>query len=346
MGLFGGVLDLSTWWGVLLACAVVLAALALVNVALARRAERRHPPAGAFVEVDGVRLHYTDRGSGRPVVLVHGNAVTGGDYNTSGVAERLLAGSSYRVIVFDRPGFGHSERPRWRLWTASAQADLLHKALARLDVRRPVVVGHSWGTLVALAFAVRHPADTAGLVLLSGYYFPTLRLDALMVAPVAVPVLGDVLRYTVSPVFGWLNMPLLKLAMFAPSRVTNRFKAEYSNAMALRPSQIRAMAEDGALMVPGAMGLRARYGELAMPVAIVAGDGDIVVRKRQAERLHGAVPGSSLEIVQGSGHMVHHVATDRVVEAVAAVAGEAGGSSVSPGRFPQPAASRAEAAAP
>ena len=343
MDFFDSVLGFSTWWGVLFACAVVLAALALLNVALARRAERRHPPAGSFVEVDGVRLHYSDRGAGRPVVLLHGNAVTGGDYNTSGVAERLVAGS-HRVIVFDRPGFGHSERPRWRLWTASAQAELLHKALAQLDVRRPVVVGHSWGTLVALAFAIRHPADTAGLVLLSGYYFPTLRLDALMVAPVAVPVLGDVLRYTVSPVFGWLNMPLLKLAMFTPSRVTNRFKAEYSNAMALRPSQIRATAEDGALMVPGAMGLRAHYGELSMPVAIVAGAGDIVVRKRQAERLNGAVPGSSLAIVEGSGHMVHHVATDRVVEAVAAVVGKAGGPSVSPGRFPQP-ASRAEAAA-
>ena len=78
--------------------------------------------------------------------------------------------------------------------------------------------------------------------------------------------------------------------------------------------------------------------------AIVAGSGDIVVRKRQAERLNGAVPGSSLDIVEGSGHMVHHVATDRVVEAVAAVVGEADGSSVSPARFPRP-ASRAEAAA-
>ncbi len=214
----------------------------------------------------------------------------------------------------------------------------------RLDVRRPVVVGHSWGTLVALAFAVRHPADTAGLVLLSGYYFPTLRLDTLMVAPAAVPVLGDVLRYTVSPVFGWLTMPLLKRAMFAPSRMTDRFKAEYSSAMALRPSQIRATAEDGTLMVPGAMGLRPHYGELSMPVAIVARDGDIVVRKRQAERLNGAVPGSSLEIVEGAGHMVHHVATDRVVEAVAAVAGESAGSA-SPDRSPRP-ASRAEAVAP
>jgi pimeloyl-ACP methyl ester carboxylesterase len=55
------------------------------------------------------------------------------------------------------------------------------------SARALVVVGHSWGTLVALALAIRHPADTAGLVLLSGYYFPTFRLDALMVAPGAKP---------------------------------------------------------------------------------------------------------------------------------------------------------------
>ena len=63
------------------------------------------------------------------------------------------------------------------------------------------MVGHSWGTLVALAFAVRFRADTAGLVLLSGYYFPNLRLDALLVAVGAIPIWGDVLRYTISPDF-------------------------------------------------------------------------------------------------------------------------------------------------
>ena len=93
------------------------------------------------MEVDGVRLHYSDRGEGSPVVLIHGNMVTGDDYNTSGVAEILQAG--HRVIIFDRPGFGHSQRPRGRIWTANKQADLLHKALQQLGVVRPVVVGHS-----------------------------------------------------------------------------------------------------------------------------------------------------------------------------------------------------------
>ncbi|MBD0270935.1 MAG: alpha/beta hydrolase [Acetobacteraceae bacterium] len=314
MNLLDSTQALPVWLSVLLVVALVLAALALVNHAVARWAERRHPPEGGFIEVDGTRLHYSDRGKGRPVVLLHGNAVTGADYNTSGVADRLVG--KHRVVVFDRPGFGHSQRPRGRRWTAAEQADLIHAALARLDVGPAVVVGHSWGTLVALALAERHPRGVAGLVLLSGYYFPVPRLDALLVAPAAVPVLGDILRHTVSPVFGWLTMPLMKRAMFAPAAVTERFKREYSTALALRPSQLRATASDGALMVSDAKALSARYADLSMPVAIVAGNGDKVVGPEHAERLGGVVPDATLRIVEGAGHMVHHVATDQVVEAV------------------------------
>jgi pimeloyl-ACP methyl ester carboxylesterase len=315
MDAFG--LHLSTWEEALLVCAAILVVLAIINHVVARQAERRHPPAGSFVEVDGIRLHYSDRGQGAPVLLLHGNAVTGDDYNTSGVADLLL--KNHRVLIFDRPGFGYSERPRWRFWMAGAQAELVHKALAQLGVARPVVVGHSWGTLVALAFAVRFPADTAGLVLLSGYYFPTIRLDSLLVAGGAIPVVGDVLRYTISPVFGWLTMPLTKRVMFAPASMTDRFKAEYSTAMAMRPSQIRAMVVDGALMMPCAAGLRAHYHELSMPVVIMAGAGDLVVSSRHAERLHEAIPGSALQIVPGVGHMVHHVATSQAARAIADV---------------------------
>jgi pimeloyl-ACP methyl ester carboxylesterase len=318
MNLIDSTQGMPTWLAILLIVALVLVLLAVVNHADARWAERRHPPEGEFIEVDGSRLHYSDRGTGRPVVLLHGNAVTGADYNTSGVAERLLG--KYRVVVFDRPGFGHSHRPRGRKWTAAEQADLIHAALERLGVGPAVVVGHSWGTLVALALAERHPASTAGLALLSGYYFPVPRVDALLVAPAAVPVLGDILRHTVSPVVGWLTMPLMKRAMFAPAPLAERFNREYSTALAMRPSQLRATASDGALMMSDAKALSARYGELSMPVAIVAGNGDKIVSLEHAERLRGAVPGATLRTVEGAGHMVHHVATEQVVEAIEEVA--------------------------
>ncbi len=121
------------------------------------------------------RLHYIDRGTGRPIVLLHGNGTFAQDWLISGVLDQLA--TDHRVIAFDRPGFGYSERPRSRIWTASAQAALIHKALLKLDIHKPVIVGHSWGTLVALALALDYPLDTAALVLLSGYYFPTVRTD-------------------------------------------------------------------------------------------------------------------------------------------------------------------------
>ncbi len=130
---------------------ITLATAALLVRHKARRSERENPPIGRFIEIDGVRLHYVERGQGQPVVLLHGNGALIQDFGLSGVFDRAAA--SYRVIVFDRPGFGYSDRPRDRLWTAQAQADLLYKALRTLGIDRLVVVGHSWGTLVALSDA-------------------------------------------------------------------------------------------------------------------------------------------------------------------------------------------------
>jgi pimeloyl-ACP methyl ester carboxylesterase len=299
--------------------AAVLAGLAVLNSVAAKRAERRHPPQGSFIEVDGVRLHYTDRGAGPPVLLVHGNLVSGGDWDSSGVAQHLLE-SGHRVIAFDRPGFGHSERPRGKLWTAEAQAGLLYQAAKQLGVERPVVVGHSWGAIVALAMALRHQADIAGTVLISGYYFWTLRPDVLPVTLAAIPVLGDILRYTVSPLFGRLLLPLTKRAMFSPREVPARFEADYSEGMAMRPSQLRASADDGALMIPGALEFRDELGSLAVPTVILAGAGDKVVFSKMAARLHAALPSSILHVVQGAGHMVHYAVPRQVAATIAAVA--------------------------
>lgn len=300
-------------WSAAAACAV-----ALGNHAAARLAERLHPPEGSFIEVDGVRLHYRDRGVGSPVVLIHGDGVTGEDYNTSGVTELLL--KTHRVLIFDRPGFGYSERPRGRLWTANEQAELLYKALCRLEINRPVVVGHSWGAIVALALAEAHPTHTGGLVLLSGYYFWTLRPDVAPATLAALPLIGDILRYTVSPLLGWLTMPIFKRMLFSPAPVPARFRAEYSPAMALRPSQIRATSLDGALMIPSAVRLRGGYEELSMPVIIMAGEGDKVVFKKSAERLQASIKNSALRIVKGAGHMVHYSVPQLVAEAVEEVA--------------------------
>jgi len=290
-----------------------LAGAALFNRARATRAEADTPPVGRFVEVDGVRLHYVERGEGRPVVLLHGNGAMVQDWMASGVLD--AAAETYRVIAFDRPGFGHSDRPRTTVWTPTAQAALIRKALDKIGVERPVVVGHSWGTLVALAMALDFPQAVAALVLMSGYYYPTVRPDVLTAMP-AVPLFGDLMRLTVSPVVGRLASPLMKQAIFAPLPVADKFDG-FPMEMSLRPSQIRATAADTAMMIPAAAALSARYGELALPVVLIAGDGDtIAFFDRHSQRLHDALPGSELRTLAGAGHMFHYHDPDAVIAAI------------------------------
>ena len=124
------------------------------------------------------------------------------------------------------------------------------------------MVGHSWGTLVALGMAADLPADVRGLVLISGYYYPTARLDVALTAPAALPLLGDALRYTVSPLTGRLLLKRTVKAMFAPAPVPDDFFDVMSREMMLRPLQIRAEAEDAAFMIPAAAQFRAHYPKL------------------------------------------------------------------------------------
>jgi pimeloyl-ACP methyl ester carboxylesterase len=284
------------------------------NVYRARKAEREHPPTGRFVTVDGVKLHYIEKGEGAPVVLLHGNVVTAEDFETSRVLERLA--KRHRVIAFDRPGFGYSDRPHGSAWSARAQADLIRDALVILGVHHPVVLGHSWGAAVALALALNHPSAARGLVLLSGYYYPTWRADVLLSSPPAIPILGDLMRYSISPVLGRLMQPLLLKGMFAPLPVPASFAKSSTPNMSTRPGQIRAESQDGVAMIPGAFAMRHRYQELTIPVVIMAGAKDRVVSAKQPARLHAQIPHSVLRLVPDVGHMLHYAVPEEVAEAI------------------------------
>lgn len=320
---------LHKWRGPAMLAGAALAASFLYVRAATRKAETCNPPLGKFVEVDGVRLHYTVYGDGPPLLLLHGNGVYNSDFSISGLTGQLA--EHYRVYVFDRPGFGYSERPRSTVWTPHAQARLLHRALEQLSVERPIILGHSWGTLVALAMGIDRPGNVRGLALLSGYYYPSIRLDAPLLSPPAIPLVGDVMRYTISPLIGRLMWPLLAKRMFRPAPVSERFR-QLSVWMMLRPSQLRASAAESAMMIPSALLLKKHYPELTMPVSIIAGAGDHVVDPTDnAGRLHGDVVNSTLKIQPGVGHMVHYAEPRMIAQAVQALDRQAAGGAVNAG---------------
>jgi len=153
-------------------------------------------------------------------------------------------------------------------------------------------------------------------VLVSGYYYGTVRPDVIPAAIPAVPVVGDLLAHTVAPLTGLVTGPLAVKASFAPAVVPAKF-AEFPKAMALRPSQLRATAAEAALMVSSAVALSHRYGELSVPVIIMAGAGDLIVHvDKHAGRLAGDIAGAELRVVPGQGHMLHWGVPAEVVSAV------------------------------
>lgn len=293
----------------------LLVAIPLGNTLFSFISNWRNPPAGRFLEIDGVRLHYIERGppDATPMVLLHGNGLMLQDFVLCGVVDR--AARHYRVVCFDRPGFGHSTRPRKRAWTPELQAELFANALKQLHIERPVVIGHSWGTQVALAMAMRVPTEVQGLVLAAGYYFPTWRSDVWLLSGPAVPLIGDVLRYTLAPLVSWLMMPKLMRTLFAPRPVPDEFWRRLPRSLCCRPSQLRAAAEEAALMVPAAAELARRYPDLTVPVALISGALDQVVRPEQAVRLQQTLPRATHRSVPRTGHMVHHADPDQLIDA-------------------------------
>jgi pimeloyl-ACP methyl ester carboxylesterase len=300
---------------------VLAGALALGSAALfvqwrARKAEAENPPRGRFIQVDGVRLHYVERGAGEPIVLLHGNGALFRDFELSGLVADLA--ERHQVVVFDRPGYGYSTRPRTRVWTPEAQAELLSKAFRQLGLKRPIVLGHSWGALVALALGLNDPAQASRLVLLSGYYYPTPRADVLVMSPPALPLIGDLMRFTVSPLLSRLIWRGLTAKLFSPNPVPRSFE-QFPVWMALRPGQLRASAAEAAMMIPAARRLSQRYCELTVPALIMAGEGDLqVTAARHSARLHQDLSSSELKIIPAAGHMIHHVARSQLVETIEA----------------------------
>ena len=205
--------------------------------------------------------------------------------------------------------------------SAWRQARLLRAALRELGVERPVLVGHSYGMAVVLAYAAQFPGEVRGLVCLGGgVAYPMPRLDLAPLMLPALPLVGGLLRTTLlQPVYRVL-IPAMIRACFAPQAVPAHFADTLPLDFLLRPEQLRAVAEDFQALVPSLARLSRHYGEITLPVTVLAGEEDrIAYPKAHAQRLVRALPNATLELVPGIGHMIHHARPDLVVAAVASV---------------------------
>jgi pimeloyl-ACP methyl ester carboxylesterase len=309
-----------------------IAAVGIAGQVARRRMAARYPPPGRLVDIGGYRLHLLSQGEGGPTVVLEGGL---GDPGISWAAVMRDVAGFTRVCAYDRAGSGWSD-PSPRPRTAEVIVDELRGLLAAATVPGPyVLVGQSFGGLVARLFTVQHRDEVAGLVLVDATHE-----DLIERAPESVRVT-------------WERMNRLAGPMFAIPRALSA-----SGLFALRPSLVPAAAGD----IPAEVGLdryralvalggglkamtatmklmdtsraqmraaRAGLGDLPL-VVLTAGKeaelpGSIPEEDRRANaelwrELHRELAAESTagrwEVVEGSGHMIHHQRPEAVVAAI------------------------------
>lgn len=304
---------------------------AAITVAGTRWIERAHPPAGRFVEVAGAHLHVVevDRRENAspddlPVLLIHGASGNLEDMRLA-LGDRLAA--RHRVILVDRPGHGWSERSEDDGASPAQQAAMLSELLERLDIGRAIVVGHSFGGTVATAMALDDPFRVAGLVLLAPVAHPWPGGVAWYYRLAATSPFGPLFLHTLTLPLGLLLMGPTVNVVFAPQSPPPDYVARAAATLVLRPQEFLDNARDVVGLEEFVRTQVPRYTGIAMPVTIITGDrDDIVSPDRHARALAAEIPHSKLIVLEGVGHMPHHVATDRVIAAIEEVAEAARGS--------------------
>ena len=285
---------------------------------VASRVAHNYPKAESkFLKVEGSSLHFVIKGIGRPVVLIHGNPGSCRDW--SRLYGPLAPG--FCAFAFDRPGHGHSDRPNQNgQVTVEVQARLLNCGLAQLGVERPILVGHSWGGALALIYALCHPEDVSGLVLLAPAVYESDDGVSFLSKLPAWPVIGDMLNTLFTPLLSaWLVRTDLARA-FAPDKVPGSY-LRHTLAEWTRPKKVKWYSVDEALLNASLAKFSPRYPELRMPVSIVTGDSDLIVPAREnALRLAAMLPHAKLQVLKKAGHQIPFVRPEAVVGAIEMVA--------------------------
>ncbi len=308
---------MTTW----LASIVIIAALAALGGCASWRAEKRSPPIGEFVDVQGERIHLLvlgQKGSTQtPVVLIHGASVNLRDMKLA-LGDELA--KTRRVVIVDRPGRGYSTRPNdgWRL---DRQAALIHQAVKEAGVEKPIVVGQSFGGAVALSYALHHPEDMSGLVLLAAVSHEWPGGVSWYNKASGWPIVGTLLRRIVIPVYAPIAAKSGVIKSFRPDPAPESYYEKSGLTLLFRAKDFRNNAADLRHLKPQIVEMAGRYAAIKVPTAILTGADDPTV----SPRLHSAalsreLPDAYYEVIPDTGHALHHSEKAKVIAAIDLVA--------------------------
>jgi pimeloyl-ACP methyl ester carboxylesterase len=268
---------------------------------------------GHFVTVEGARLYLVERGpeTGPPVLLIHGLLLSTYEF---GPLHTALADAGHRVIAFDRPPFGLSDKSPALDYSVNGQARLVLGLMDQLGLHRATLIGHSAGAVTAAQTALLAPERVTTLVLIDAA-FPE------GAPPVAEAPLGETLALGDQPIlpiliqsrnpFGpWAELELRDF--FDDRRIMAFLRANYASlpadASAAKTGRFRQMAGWEAGFHAFGQAINTPLGpsalaDLKLPVMLAWGEGDALMPLAIGRTLDDVIPDSTLRIYPGCAHI-------------------------------------------
>lgn len=295
---------------------IVVAALALVVFWFARPADvsfdevRAGVPNSAyshFAEIDGVRLHYQEKGNGAPLVLIHG--FTSSTYSWKDVFEPLA--KSFHVIAIDLKGFGFSGKPDGD-YTRRAQAMLVAHLLDHLQLSKVWLCGNSMGGEVALNFALLSPQRVAGLILIDSAGVVVPGAGSLAPSYLLIPGVGRVLM-ALALTSNKLVRSGLEKSFYDRALVTDERVAYYHRPLKTRGGQLAALR---ALTQRSLFAVEPNLNKIAAPTLIIWGAQDALIPLAAGQKMSSLIKDSQLVVFENCGHVPQEEMPARVVEEV------------------------------
>ena len=277
-------------------------------------AEKNVPAIGTILNLNGLRAHgYVEGDGSQDIVFIHGAFINLRDWV---FAARSLSKLNSRLIYIDRPGFGYSERDKGK-WDAERQAVIARSFVKKIDGKNLILVGHSWGALVAMAWAAKFPKDVKGVVSIAGLNMPFSGVSKLA---------NDIglLRLAYELYFANVasrtdNGSIEKFAsrMFQPQDIPTGYLKYVGSDLSRRRSTITANKNDLLIVSQALKQNFATYRRIEMPVEIIHGKEDFLLPfKSQAVAFHEVIPNSRLHILPNAGHMLHHFASYEISKSI------------------------------
>lgn len=249
--------------------------------------------AASTSETGPVDVSFTDYGSGRPVLLLHGGA---GPQSVTAFAERLSTESDVRVIVPIHPGFGRTSRPD-SLGTIRALAAVYIALLDELDLHDVTVIGNSIGGWIAAEMAL--------------VATPRIR-DVVIVDAVGI----EVAAHPVADFFALTFPQIAELSYYAPERyrIDPRALPQAAQAeLAANRATLATYAGEPSMVDAG---LRARLADVAIPTLVIWGDSDGIADPDYGRAYAAAIPGARFQLLTNTGHLPQIESPGLLIEAL------------------------------